>query len=79
MDPPYSINFYFSLQGLYAEECIEFLFEEGDPVDVYEEKGKKHVSQYDQGMQALSNIPRIQQVEVIHGNMLNTFPRESLN
>ena len=43
------------------------MLDEGDPVDVYEEKGKKNVSQYDQGMEALSNMNRIQQVEVIHG------------
>ncbi|XP_048736471.2 putative E3 ubiquitin-protein ligase UBR7 [Ostrea edulis] len=49
---------------------IEFLTDEVDTVHNYEQRGRNKTtpcSQYDKGMQALSSMNRIQQVEVLHG------------
>ncbi|XP_071787842.1 putative E3 ubiquitin-protein ligase UBR7 isoform X2 [Asterias amurensis] len=55
---------------LYEREQISFLLDEFDTVSAYEERGKvKHAgsSQYQRGMDALTTLNRVQQVEVIHG------------
>ena len=52
---------------IYDSLNLAFLFKEGDPISVYEEKGKnRKMSRYETGLQALSSIDRIQQVEVLH-------------
>ncbi|XP_033638095.1 putative E3 ubiquitin-protein ligase UBR7 [Asterias rubens] len=55
---------------LYEREQISFLLDEFDTVSAYEERGKvKHAgsSQYQRGMDALTTLNRVQQVEVLHG------------
>ncbi|XP_074654334.1 uncharacterized protein LOC141908246 [Tubulanus polymorphus] len=59
-----------SCMNMYAQQEISFLTDEADTVKSYEEKGLDITypgSQYEQGMQALSGMDRVQQVEVIHG------------
>lgn len=61
---------------MYVEKKVLFLLDDEDTVHSYEEQGKAKndcQSRYDQGMQALSQMDRIRQVEAIHGNILNTF------
>ena len=58
------------LQKLYEGKHISFLLDEFDTVSAYEERGKiKHAgsSQYQMGMDALTSLNRVQQVEVLHG------------
>ena len=48
--------------------------DESDTVHAYEVRGKEKstpTSQYDKGLQALSNMNRLQQVEVLHGQYCN--------
>ena len=55
---------------MYSDKEIEFLCDECDTVHYYETKGKEEAtpaSQYAKGMQALSNMDRIQQVEMLQG------------
>ena len=55
---------------MYSERNLEFLTDESDTVAAYELRGKQKTtpsSQYDKGLQALSNMNRLQQVEVLHG------------
>ena len=55
---------------MYIEQAVEFLPDESDTVHAYELRGKQKStpsSQYDKGLQALSNMNRVQQVEVLHG------------
>lgn len=55
---------------MYLDRNIEFLTDENDTVESYELRGKQKStpsSQYDKGLQALSNMDRVQQVEVLHG------------
>lgn len=63
---------------MYKERSLEFLIDESDTVHNYEQRGrdKTDSSQYEKGMQALSSMNRVQQVEVLHGkssNILSTF------
>ncbi len=54
---------------LYEREQISFLLDELDTMLAYEERGKvKHAgsSQYQRGMEALTTLNRVQQVEVLH-------------
>jgi len=69
----------------YKKNKIEFLLDEKDTVHFYESKGKKRAGQFEQGMEALSQMDRIKQVEAIsmYNNMktdlmdyLATFARE---
>ena len=57
---------------MYRDQGIKFITEESDTVNAYEERGKAKRatgSQYEQGMQVLSNMNRVQQVEVLHGKL----------
>ncbi|XP_071486994.1 putative E3 ubiquitin-protein ligase UBR7 [Diadema antillarum] len=56
-------------QAMYARLGVAFLQDGGDTVVAYEERGKvkRKGSQYDQGMEALSSMNRVQQVEMLHG------------
>ncbi|XP_076098227.1 putative E3 ubiquitin-protein ligase UBR7 [Mytilus galloprovincialis] len=57
-------------KNVYCDQGIEFLSDESDTVHAYEVRGKEKstpTSQYDKGLQALSNMNRLQQVEVLHG------------
>lgn len=63
---------------MYKERSLEFLIDESDTVHNYEQRGRDKTasSQYEKGMQALSSMNRVQQVEVLHGkasNILTTF------
>jgi len=52
----------------YREEKIDFLIDDQDTVESYEEKGKatKRPSHNDRLMMALSSLDRVQQIEAIH-------------
>ncbi|XP_061172829.1 putative E3 ubiquitin-protein ligase UBR7 [Saccostrea echinata] len=55
---------------MYKEKGLEFLTDESDTVHNYEQRGRDKAvssSQYDKGLQALSSMNRVQQVEVLHG------------
>ena len=53
---------------MYTKDNVEFLLDESDPVQVYEAKAPaQQSSQYDQGMEVLSQLDRVQQVEALHG------------
>lgn len=54
---------------MYKERSLEFLIDESDTVHNYEQRGRDKTasSQYEKGMQALSSMNRVQQVEVLHG------------
>ncbi len=60
---------------MYEEKCVTFLTDTVDSVLAYEQRGLSRQtsssSQYEQGMQALSNMNRIQQVEMLHGKFTN--------
>ena len=48
-----------------------YLTDESDTMMAYEERGRQKrpsVSSYESGMNALQNLGRIPQVEVLHGN-----------
>jgi len=49
----------------YKKNNISFLYDEKDTVHFYESKGKKRAGQFEQGMEALSQMERVQQVEAI--------------
>ena len=51
-----------------SSKHLDFLLDESDPVQIYEAKAPtQQSSQYDQGMEALSRLNRVQQVEALHG------------
>ncbi|XP_046388838.1 putative E3 ubiquitin-protein ligase UBR7 [Ischnura elegans] len=54
-------------KDMYTELKVEFLNDEEDPVQVYEEaaKAKEHGSQYEEGMRALSSLGHVQKIEAI--------------
>lgn len=55
---------------IYDEKKLSFLLDEKDGVHYYEKMGKEQntkVSQYDKGLSALQNMPRVAQVEALHG------------
>ena len=54
---------------MYTEKKIEFLIDEEDTVDHYEQKGKQvaRPSRNEQLMSALSSLDRVQQIEAITG------------
>ena len=56
---------------MYEEKSVGFLTDSSDSVLAYEQRGisrqASNSSQYEQGMQALSSMNRIQQVEMLHG------------
>lgn len=56
---------------MYKERSLEFLIDESDTVHNYEQRGRDKTasSQYEKGMQALSSMNRVQQVEVLHGKV----------
>ncbi|XP_011671114.2 putative E3 ubiquitin-protein ligase UBR7 [Strongylocentrotus purpuratus] len=56
-------------KAMYDRLKVSFLQDPNDSVAAYEErgKGKRKRSQYDQGMEALSNMDRVQQGEMMHG------------
>nr|XP_054758560.1 putative E3 ubiquitin-protein ligase UBR7 [Lytechinus pictus] len=56
-------------KAMYDRLNVSFLQDPTDSVAAYEErgKGKRKRSQYDQGMEALSNMDRVQQGEMMHG------------
>ncbi|XP_069118451.1 putative E3 ubiquitin-protein ligase UBR7 isoform X2 [Argopecten irradians] len=59
-----------SCKDMYRDRGITFIIDESDTVTAYEKRGKEKQtpsSQYDKGLQALSSMDRIQQVEVIQG------------
>ncbi|XP_059468581.1 putative E3 ubiquitin-protein ligase UBR7 [Neocloeon triangulifer] len=49
----------------YKELKIEYLCEESDMVQEYEKQGLNQPTQYEQGLQALGNMDRSQQIEVL--------------
>ncbi|KAJ4440625.1 hypothetical protein ANN_08772 [Periplaneta americana] len=57
--------------AVYETEGVNFLMDEQDTVQAYEEKGKasgeggQPASRYEQGLKALSSLDRIKQVEAI--------------
>jgi hypothetical protein len=62
----------------YTASKIEFLFDETDMVQEYERQGLEQPTQYEQGMQALSEMDRTKQIDAIaeYGQMkeeLKTF------
>ena len=53
-----------------------YLTDESDTMLAYEERGREkrpNVSAYESGMQALQNMDRIPQVEVMHGEPIGDF------
>ena len=54
---------------MYKTENIEFLIDEQDTVEYYEEKGKAKTrhSHNDRLMMALSSLDRVQQIEALQG------------
>ncbi|ELT99453.1 hypothetical protein CAPTEDRAFT_222324 [Capitella teleta] len=55
-------------KALYAELGVSFLTNEKDSITAYEAKNQSSgASQYERGMDALSSMDRVQQVEVIQG------------
>lgn len=71
-----------SCKDRYEELDVSFLICEEDTVLAYEERGKVNqsgLSQYEKGIQALSNLDRTQQVEVLQGyNDMKTELRDFL-
>ncbi|KAJ8044539.1 Protein mlo2 [Holothuria leucospilota] len=71
-----------SCKNRYEELDVSFLICEEDTVLAYEERGKVNqsgLSQYEKGIQALSNLDRTQQVEVLQGyNDMKTELRDFL-
>lgn len=68
----------FWLQSLYKSLDVLYLTDESDTMLAYEQRGREKrpsVSAYESGMQALQNMDRIPQVEVMHGKLLGIiFP-----
>lgn len=60
------------LQAMYDKLKVSFLQDPNDSVAAYEERGKGKCkrSRYDQGMEALSNMDRVQQGEMMHGETI---------
>jgi len=52
---------------LYQQENVAFLIDEEDTVHHYESQAKNEGSQYEKGMEALSSMDRVKQVEAIQG------------
>ena len=55
---------------MYNRDKVSFLIDQSDTVHAYEQRGKAKQgtsSGYDQGLQVLSSMNRVQQVEVIQG------------
>ncbi|GAB1602899.1 putative E3 ubiquitin-protein ligase UBR7 [Argonauta hians] len=52
---------------MYKSHKVPFLLDEKDPISVYEEQGQQFNSNAPTGMEALSKMNRVQQMEVIHG------------
>ena len=64
--------FIFWLQSLYKSLDVLYLTDESDTMLAYEQRGREKrpgVSSYESGMQALQNMGRIPQVEVMHGKL----------
>ena len=60
----------FVVQSLYRSMDLMFLTDDTDTILAYEERGRENkptVSSYESGIQALQNMGRIPQVEVIQG------------
>jgi len=53
--------------NLYQQENVAFLTDEEDTVHYYESQAKNEGTQYEKGMEALSAMDRVKQVEAIHG------------
>ena len=57
---------------MYVEQGVAFLTDLSDSVQAYEDRGKakqKPSTQYERGMEALSGMERLQQVEVLTGKI----------
>ena len=54
---------------MYNKSQVTFLLDEDDSIRAYEDRGKARTSgtQYESGMRVLSNMDRVQQVEVLTG------------
>merc|ERR1711992_134022 len=52
---------------LYRQENVAFLVDEEDTVHHYESQAKNEGTQYEKGMEALSSMDRVKQVEAIQG------------
>jgi len=52
---------------LYRQENVAFLIDEEDTVHHYESQAKNEGTQYEKGMEALSSMDRVKQVEAIQG------------
>jgi len=52
---------------LYQQENVAFLIDEEDTVHHYESQAKNEGTQYEKGMEALSSMDRVKQVEAIQG------------
>jgi len=50
----------------YKEEELEFLLDPNDTVHSYEEQAQEDKGQFEKGMEALSQLDRVKQVEAIH-------------
>lgn len=60
----------FVVQSLYRSMDLMFLTDDTDTILAYEQRGRENkptVSSYESGIQALQNMERIPQVEVIQG------------
>lgn len=68
--------FYFNYQEMYKSHKVSFLLDEKDPISVYEEQGQQFNSNAPTGMEALSKMNRVQQMEVIHGKNLMMINEE---
>ena len=56
------------MQAVYERLHVSYLLDDSDMIAAYEERGRRrHGSQYEDGMQALSGMDRVQQVEMLHG------------
>merc|ERR1712038_992410 len=52
---------------IYQDQNLSFLIDEEDTVHYYESQAKNEGSQYEKGMEALSSMDRVKQVEAIQG------------
>ena len=78
------ISLFLFVQKMYADEGVEYLLDNQDTVHAYEERGKKKnggSSQYDQAMDALKQMDRVNQMEAILGSayrILTVLPETEL-
>ena len=58
---------------MYTDNDVAFLLEDSDTIVAYEARGQTHrgkqASTYDSGLDALNNLNRVQQMEILHGKL----------